>query len=49
MEIIFFVNYEDINEIEEDKIWLGNLFASQNIDDLKRKGITKILIVMDVP
>ena len=45
----FFDNYQDINEIIENKLWLGNLFSAQNIDDLKRKGITKILTVIDVP
>ena len=37
---------EDINQIE-DNIWLGNTFAAANITDLKEKGITKILSLMD--
>ena len=37
---------KDITRIE-DHIWLGNSFASLNIKDLKEKGITKILTVMD--
>ena len=36
----------DITQIE-DKLWLGNSFAALNIPDLKEKGITKILTVMD--
>ena len=41
-------NYKDLNEIE-DKLWLGNSFAAGNINDLKEKGITKILTVMNGP
>ena len=37
---------EDINEIE-DNLWLGNTFAAKNIEDLKKKGIKKILTVMN--
>ena len=37
----------DINEIEENKLWLGNTFAAANIQDLKNKGIKKILTVMN--
>ena len=40
--------YKDLNEIE-DKLWLGNSFAAGNINDLKEKGITKILTVMNGP
>ena len=39
---------EDINQIE-DKLWLGNTFAAANIKDLKEKGITKILTVINGP
>ena len=39
---------EDINKIE-DNLWLGNTFAAENIEDLKKKGIKKILTVMNGP
>ena len=45
----FFENYQDINEIIEGKLWLGNMFAAMKKDDLKRKGITKVLTIMDSP
>ena len=47
-EYNFFNDSEDINQIDE-KLWLGNLFASLNFQDLKKKGITKILTIMDGP
>ena len=37
---------KDLNEIE-DNLWLGNEYAARNKEDLKRKGIKKILSVMD--
>ena len=45
-EYNFLDNYKDLNEIEE-KLWLGNYASSENIKDLKEKGITKILTVMN--
>ena len=36
----------DIDEIEEEKLWLGS-FDLGNVDILKEKGITKILSLMD--
>ena len=39
---------EDINKIE-DNLWLGNTFAADDIEDLKKKGIKKILTVMNGP
>ena len=39
---------ENINQIE-DNLWLGNTFAAANINDLKEKGITKILTVINGP
>ena len=47
-EFIYHDDYQDLNEIE-DKLWLGNSFAAKDIKDLKEKGITKILTVMDTP
>ena len=38
----------DINKIEEN-LWIGNSFAAGNIKDLKEKGITAILTVMNGP
>ena len=43
----FLENYKDLNEIEEN-LWLGNSYAAGDIKDLKEKGITKILSVMNV-
>ena len=46
-DIIYFLeNYKDLNEIDEN-LWLGNSFAAGDIKDLKEKGITKILSVMN--
>ena len=42
----FLDNYQVLNEIEE-KLWLGNSFAAGDIQDLKKKGIKKILTVMN--
>ena len=39
-------NNNDLNQIE-DNIWLGNFNSTKNIKDLKEKGITKILTVMN--
>ena len=39
--------YEDINEIIKDFLWLGNSYAADDIEDLKKKGIKKILSVWD--
>ena len=39
--------YEDINEIIKDFLWLGNSWAADDIEDLKKKGIKKILSVWD--
>ena len=47
-EYNFLDNYKDSNEIE-DNIWLGNYASSENIRDLKEKGITKILTVINGP
>ena len=41
-------NYRDLDEIE-DKLWLGNSISAGNTNDLKEKGITKILTLMDEP
>ena len=37
---------EDISKIEEN-LWLGNSFAAGDIKDLKAKGITAILSVVN--
>ena len=42
---MFDFNYMD--EIIGGKLWLGNLISAENIQDLKDKGITKILTVMN--
>ena len=44
----FISRYKDLNEIE-DNLWLGNECAAINKEDLKKKGIKKILSVMDDP
>ena len=41
-------NYRDLDEIE-DKLCLGNSISAGNTNDLKEKGITKILTLMDEP
>ena len=38
--------FNDSDEII-DNLWLGNFFASKDVEDLKRKGIKKVLTVMD--
>ena len=37
---------DNINEII-DGLWLGNFTSAENVEDLKKKGITKILTVMN--
>ena len=37
----------NINQID-DKLWLGNLIAAENIEDLKSKNITKVLSALKV-
>ena len=39
-------DYHHLNKIE-DNLWLGNSFAAGEVKDLKEKGITKILTVMN--
>ena len=39
--------FDDIHEIIKDFLWLGNSYAAVNIEDLKKKGIKKILSVWD--
>ena len=49
VDIFKYINEnEDITKIEEN-LWLGNTFAAGNIKDLKEKGITAILTVMNGP
>ena len=38
--------FNDIDQIL-DNLWLGNFYAAENADDLKSKGIKKVLTVMD--
>ena len=38
--------FNDSDEII-DNLWLGNFFAAKNVEDLKSKGIKKVLTVMD--
>ena len=39
--------YDDIHEIVKDFLWLGNSYAAANKEDLKSKGIKKVLSVWD--
>ena len=39
--------YDDINDIIKEFLWLGNSWAADDIEDLKKKGIKKILSVWD--
>ena len=38
--------WDTINEIK-DGLWLGDNYAANNVEDLKKKGIKKILTVMN--
>ena len=38
--------YNDIDKIDEN-LYLGNVMAANNVEDLKAKGIKKVLTVMD--
>ena len=40
--------YQDIHEIVKDFLWLGNFKAAINIEDLKAKGIKKILSLWEI-
>ena len=40
------MNYNDMDEIVNN-LWLGNYFAAKDAQDLKKKGIEKVLTVMD--
>ena len=42
----YFDTCEDLNQID-DNLWLGNCIAAMNIQELQKRGITKILTVMD--
>ena len=39
--------FENVHEIIKDFLWLGNSYAAEDIEDLKKKGIKKILSVWD--
>ncbi len=40
--------YQDIHEIIKDFLWLGNFKAAINLEDLKNKGIKKILSLWEI-
>ena len=40
-------NNNKLDEIIENKLWLGNYSAAEDINDLKNKKITKILTIMN--
>ena len=40
------ITFNDMDEIDEN-LWLGNIYAAENITELKNKGIKKILTVMN--
>ena len=39
--------YDDVHEIIKDFLWLGNSYAACDKEDLKKKGIKKVLSVWD--
>ena len=39
--------FDNVHEIIKDFLWLGNSYAAEDIEDLKKKGIKKILSVWD--
>ena len=40
-------DYNDMDEIIQGKIWLGNLMSAENIQALQDRGIIKVLTVMN--
>ena len=39
--------YDDVHEIIKDFLWLGNSYAACDKEDLKKKGIKKVLSIWD--